>query len=153
MNCEEFRDKLELEKEYLTGELPSSLEEHFQSCLGCQAFVREEKSWQKFFAAVPVAAPARSVWPGIAARIHEQQERRESFSFFFVLLGRRLVPAFALILLLIAGGVFFWAPALESQDANISIIAMVENGSGRLGPLSEEPDAILNSWIGGTIQE
>ena len=43
---------------------------------------------------------------------------------------------------------FLWAPTTESQDANISIITMVENGSGRLGPLSEEPDAILNSWLG-----
>ncbi len=148
MKCEEFKDTLKLEDAILTRNLPGGLEEHYQSCVNCQLFVQEEKFWQRIFAAAPVAVPSRSLWPGVAAKIQEQLDRRESFGSLFVLLGRRLAPAFALILLLIAGGVFFWAPEIESQDANISIIAMVENGSGRLGPLSEEPDAILNSWLG-----
>jgi len=147
MKCEEFKSTLEQENAKLTRILPEGLEEHYQSCENCQLLIQEEKFWQRLFAAAPEASPAKSLWPGIAAKIHEQLERRESFSSLFVLLGRRLAPAFALILLLIAGGVFLWAPEIESQDANISIIAMVEYGSGRLGPLSEEPNAILNSWL------
>ena len=147
MKCEEFKSTLEQENAKLTRNLPEGLEEHYQSCVNCQLLVQEEKFWQRLFAAAPEASSAKSLWPGVAAKIQEQLERQESFSSLFVLLGRRLAPAFALILLLIAGGVFLWAPETESQDANISIIAMVENGSGRLGPLSEEPDAILNSWL------
>ncbi len=147
MKCEEFKSTLEQEDAKLTRNLPEGLEEHYRSCMNCQLLVQEEQFWQRLFAAAPEASPAKSLWPGIAAKIQEQLERRESFSSLFVLLGRRLAPAFALILLLIAGGVFLWAPETESQDASISIIAMVENGSGRLGPLSEEPDAILNSWL------
>jgi len=147
MKCEDFKNILEQENAKLTRNLPEGLEEHYQSCVNCQLLVQEEKFWQRLFAAAPVASSAKSLWPGVSAKIQEQLERRESFSSLFVLLGRRLAPAFAIILLLIAGGVFLWAPETESQDANISIIAMVENGSGRLGPLSEEPDAILNSWL------
>ena len=147
MKCEEFKSTLEQEDAMLTRNLPEGLEEHYQSCMNCQLLVQQEKFWQRFFAAVPEFSPAKSLWPGVATKIQEQLERRESFSALFVLLGRRLAPAFALILLLIAGGVFLWAPETESQDANISIIAMVENGTGKLGPLSEEPDAILNSWL------
>ena len=147
MKCEDFKNILAQENASLTRNLPEGLGEHYQSCRNCQLLVQEEKFWQRLFAAAPVASSAKSLWPGVAAKIQEQLERRESFSSLFVLLGRRLAPAFALILLLIAGGVFLWAPETESQDANISIIAMVENGSGRLGPLSEEPDAILNSWL------
>lgn len=147
MKCDEFKDTLKIEDTNLTRNLPVGLEEHYQSCVNCQLFVQEEKFWQRFFGAAPAAVPAKSLWPGVAARIQEQLDRHESFGSLFVLLGRRLAPAFALVLLLIAGGVFFWAPEIESQDANISIIAMVENESGALGPLSEEPDAILNSWL------
>jgi len=148
MKCEEFKSTLEQEDAKLTRNLPEGLEEHYRSCMNCQLLVQEEQFWQRLFAAAPEASPAKSLWPGIAAKIQEQLERRESFSSLFVQLGRRLAPAFALILLLMAGGVFLWAPETESKDANISIIAMVENGSGKLGPLSEEPDAILNSWLG-----
>jgi len=148
MKCEEFKSALEQEDAKLTRNLPEGLEEHYRSCMNCQLLVQEEQFWQRLFAAAPEASPAKSLWPGIAAKIQEQLERRESFSSLFVQLGRRLAPAFALILLLMAGGVFLWAPETESMDANISIIAMVENGSGKLGPLSEEPDAILNSWLG-----
>ncbi len=148
MKCEEFKNILEQEHAKLTRNLPEGLEEHYQSCMNCQLLVQEEKFWQRLFATAPEVSPVNSLWPGVAAKIQEQLERRESFGSLFVQLGRRLTPAFALILLLMAGGVFLWAPETESQDANISIIAMVENGSGRLGPLSEEPDAILNSWLG-----
>ena len=147
MKCEEFRDTLKLENSDLTSKLPRELEEHFHSCVDCQHFVQEENFWQKFFTVAPAAVPARSLWPAVAAKIQEHLDRRESFGSLFVLLGRRLAPAFALLLLLIAGGVFFWAPEIESQDVNISIISMMEDGSGKLGPLSEEPDAILNSWL------
>ncbi len=148
MKCEEFKSTLAQKDSNLSRPLPEGLAEHYETCVECQSFIQEEKFWQRFFAAAPQAFPTKSLWPGIASRIREQLERRESFSSLFVLLGRRLAPVFALILILIAGGVFLWAPATESQDANISIIAMVEHGSGTLGPLSEEPDAILNSWLG-----
>jgi hypothetical protein len=148
MKCEEFKSTLAQEDSNLSRPLSEGLTEHYESCVDCQSFIQEEKFWQRFFAAAPEAIPTKSLWPGIASRIREQLERRESFSTLFVLLGRRLAPAFTLLLILIAGGVFLWAPTIESQDANISIITMVENGSGRLGPLSEEPDAILNSWLG-----
>ena len=147
MKCEEFRDALKLKNADFTHKLPGGLEEHFQFCVNCQQFVQEENFWQRFFTLAPAAVPAKSLWPAVAAKIQDQLARRESFGSLFVLLGRRLAPAFALLLLLITGGVFFWAPEIESQDAKISIISMMEDGSGKLGPLSEEPDAILNSWL------
>ena len=148
MKCDEFKNALEQTDSSPMSTLPEELKEHYQGCVSCQLFIQEEKFWQKFFAVAPQATLEKSLWPGVVAKIQEQLERRESFSTLFVHIGRRLAPAFALILLLIAGGVFFWAPETESQDASFSIIAMVEDGSGKLGPLSEEPDAILNSWIG-----
>ena len=75
MKCEEFRDTLKLENADLTNKLPRELEEHFQSCVNCQQFVQEENFWQKCFAAAPAAAPARSLWPAVAAKIQDQLAR------------------------------------------------------------------------------
>ena len=81
------------------------------------------------------------------SKIQDQLERRESFSATFVLFGRRLAPVFALFLILAVGATFWRTQGVEAQDT-LPMIAMLENGSGRLGPLTEEPEAILSSWVG-----
>lgn len=147
MVCADFRNRLEEEGIEALEQLPNDLADHHVACSKCQSFVQEEALWQRLFAAVPSVSPTKSLWPGVLYEIQDQLERRESFSATFVLFGRRLAPVFALFLILAVGATFWRAPGVEAQDA-LPMIAMLENGSGRLGPLTEEPEAILSSWAG-----
>ncbi len=147
MTCEEFKSRFEQEGFGSLGQLPEDLVEHHRMCSKCRSFVKEEIFWQRLFAAAPESHSSKSLWPGVMAKIQEQLERGESFSASLVLLGRRLAPVFALFLVLAVGATFWRAPGVEAQDT-LPMIAMVENGSSKLGPLTEEPEAILNSWLG-----
>lgn len=148
MKCDDFRSWMEREGQKPLQNMPDDFAEHLSSCPTCESRVKEETVWQRFFGAAPEASLSRSLCPGVMAKIQEQQARNESFNTTFVLLGRRLAPAFALFLLLL-GGVTFWrVSGVESQDSTVSIIAMVENSTGRVGSLSDEPDTVLNSWLG-----
>ena len=97
---------------------------------------REENFWRGFFASAARAEPAASLWPGILAAIEAEIERRESFSTAVLWMGRRLAPAFAL-LLLVAVGTVLWggndSGLLDSESVLTSLMA---------------PDAILGQWSG-----
>ncbi len=97
---------------------------------------REENFWRRFFASAAKAEPAGSLWPGILAEIEAEIERRESFSAAVLWMGRRLAPAFAL-LLLVVGGTALWggsdASLLDSESVLASLMV---------------PDAILSQWTG-----
>ncbi|MDE0206913.1 MAG: hypothetical protein OXP66_12915 [Candidatus Tectomicrobia bacterium] len=97
---------------------------------------REENFWRRFFACAPRAEPAGSLWPGILAGIEAEIEHRESFGTAVLWMGRRLAPAFAL-LLLVAVGTVLWggndAGLLDSESVLAGLMA---------------PDAILGQWAG-----
>ena len=98
--------------------------------------IREEKFWRRCFASAARAEPIESLWPGILAGIEAEIERRESFSTAVLLMGRRLAPAFAL-LLLVALGTALWGGSdtglLDSESVLAGLMA---------------PDAILGQWAG-----
>ncbi|HEX9879213.1 MAG TPA: hypothetical protein VGB25_03345 [Candidatus Binatia bacterium] len=151
MTCEEFRDRFEQENPRPLNGLPTDLVEHERLCAACRDLVRDEAFWRRFFAASTASSPARSLWPGVLSKIREQLERRESFSASFVLFGRRLAPVFALLLLVALGFTIWRAAGVEAQDG-LTMIAMVEEGAVRLDSLAEEPDALLESWLGADRQ-
>ena len=97
---------------------------------------REENFWRRFFARAAKAEPAGSLWPAILAGIEAEIERRESFSTAVLWMGRRLAPAFAL-LLLVVGGAALWGGndtgLLDSEPLLAGLMA---------------PDAILSQWTG-----
>ena len=97
---------------------------------------REENFWRSFFARAARATPAESLWPGILAGIEAEIERRESFSTALLWMGRRLAPAFAL-LLLVAVGTALWGGSdtglLDSEAVLAGLTA---------------PDDILGQWAG-----
>jgi len=114
---------------------------HYESCVACRRIADEEQLWQRLFGSIPEQAPQRSLWPGIALAIQEQQRLRLSLSDALLLFSRRLAPAFV-IFLVIAGGWFMWnAPRMEADEG--PMIAMLETSSSGF---IEEPDAILVSW-------
>ncbi|MFQ5914147.1 MAG: hypothetical protein ACE5JS_13290 [Nitrospinota bacterium] len=142
MKCEEFKTWLEERgpsgPPASAGEMPEELAEHGQSCPGCRSLLREELFWKRFFAAGAEAPLTKSLWPGVLAKIEAQTRRSESFSAAILLLGRRLVPAFALFLLLLGGAAFWQGSVFEPQDAGFALEGLVE------------PDAVLNQWAGVT---
>ena len=149
MTCEEFRSRLEREGSDFVGQLPEEFLKHHDLCTSCHSFVQEEVFWHRLFNAVPPTALTKSLWPGVLSKIQDQLERRESFSATVFLFGRRLAPVFGLFLVLAAGVTFWHARGVEAQDAvPLPMIAMLEFEDGKFGPLTEEPDAILNSWVG-----
>ena len=97
---------------------------------------REERFWKRFFASAARAKPAGSLWPGILAGIEAEIERRESFSTAVLWMGRRLAPAFALLLLA--------AVATAMWGGNDTVLLDSESVLAGL----MVPDAILNDWAG-----
>ncbi len=97
---------------------------------------REENFWRRFFASAAKAEPAGSLWPGILVEIEAEIERRESFSAAVLWMGRRLAPAFAL-LLLVVGGTALWGGSDTSLLDSESVLASLM-----------VPDAILSQWAG-----
>ena len=97
---------------------------------------REENFWKRFFATAAKAEPAGSLWPGILAGIEAEIERRESFSTAVLWMGRRLAPAFALLLLVVAGTALWDGSDTVLLDSETLL-------AGLLGP-----DAILSQWAG-----
>ena len=97
---------------------------------------REETFWQRFFASAARAEPAGSLWPGILAGIEAEIERRESFGRAVLWMGRRLAPAFALLLLVAAGTVLWGGNDTGLLDSESLLAGLMA------------PDAILGQWAG-----
>lgn len=139
MDCKEFRVWLSESRSVNIAESPS-VSAHYEACAACRAAADDESGWKQLFAAIPVRAPERSLWPGIARAIHEHRLGL-SLSDALLLFSRRLAPAFAILLLIIGGFLMWSAPDTEAEGG--SMIAMLETGSSGF---VEEPDAILISW-------
>jgi len=97
---------------------------------------REENFWRRFFASAAREVPAESLWPGILAGIEAEIERRESFSTALLWMGRRLAPAFALLLLVALGTVLWGGNDTGLLDSEAVLTGLME------------PDAILGQWAG-----
>jgi hypothetical protein len=136
MKCEGFKAWLEEEGRTFTERLPEEFAAHCRTCPDCQSLLQEEGFWTRFFAATPEASLSGSLWPGVMARIQEQTDRSESFSTALLWMGRRLAPAFALVLLLLGGAAFWPGNGSALQDSDFAIEGLVE------------PDTVLNQWVG-----
>ena len=148
MTCDDFRQWLETAGVRLTEGVPDAYRGHAGSCPACRGILDEEQRWLRFFAVAPAPAPQRPAWPGVMARIREEESRRASLSDALLLFSRRLAPAFALVVLLL-GGVGVWHDMLpESREQAPSTVAMLENASGPESLSADEPDAVLIAWVG-----
>ena len=136
MKCEEFKTWLEDEGRTSSESVPEELARHCRTCPDCLSLLEEEGFWTRFFAATPKVSLSRSLAPGVMARIREQTDRSESFSAALLLMGRRLAPAFALVLLLLGGAAFWQGNGFALQDSDFAVAGLVE------------PDAVLNQWVG-----
>lgn len=148
MTCENFRQWLENAGATLTGAVPDAHRQHAESCAACRSALEEERLWRRFFSAAPETAPGRPAWPGVAARIREEESRRTSLSDALLLFSRRLAPAFVLVVLCL-GGVGLWRDMLpETREQVPATVAMLENASGQEALSADEPDAVLIAWVG-----
>lgn len=147
MTCDGFRRWMETAR--LTEPLPNAHREHSRSCMDCSGLLEDERFWRRFFSAAPEPTPERPAWPGVAARIREDEERRASLSEALLLFSRRLVPAFALVVALL-GGIGLWrGMPTETRTRAPFTVAMLEDPSGREASPADEPDAVLAAWVGG----
>ena len=122
--------------------------EHAGTCADCRAILQEEQQWLRFFAAAPEPFSRRPAWPGVMARIHEEESRRASLSDALLLFSRRLAPAFALVVLFL-GGVGLWRDMLpEAREPVPATVAMLESAPGQEALSPDEPDAVLIAWVG-----
>lgn len=152
MTCDDFRQWLETAGAELTKDVPDVYGEHARSCPACRGILQEEQRWLRFFAAVPEPSPQRPAWPGVMARIREEEDRRASLSDSLLFFSRRLAPAFALVVLLL-GGVGLWHDMLpETREQVPATVAMLESGSGQEALSADEPDAVLIAWAGARSQ-
>lgn len=151
MTCDDFRHWLETAGATLTEGVPVAYGQHAESCPACRELLREERGWLRFFAAAPEPSPRRPAWPGVMARIREEESRRASLSDALLFFSRRLAPAFALVVLLL-GGVGLWRDMLpETREQVPATAAMLENGSGQEALSGDEPDAVLIAWVGARV--
>ena len=97
---------------------------------------REENFWNRFFANAAKPEPSVSLWPGILAAIEAEIERRETFSTALLLMGRRLAPVFALLLVAVVGTALWGGDDAALLDSEALLAGLVG------------PDAILNQWAG-----
>ncbi len=148
MTCDDFRQWLETAGAKLTEGVPGAYGEHADACPDCRGILDEEQRWLRFFAAAPEPPPQRPAWPGVMARIREEENRRASLSDALLFFSRRLAPAFALVVLLL-GGVGLWRDMLpETREQVPATVAMLENASGQEALSPDEPDAVLIAWVG-----
>ena len=131
--------------------IPDAHRGHAESCAACRGVLEEERRWLRFFAAAPEPSAGRPAWPGVMARIREEESRRASLSDALLLFSRRLAPAFALVVLLL-GGVGLWRDMLpENREQVPATAAMLENGQGEEALTGDEPDAVLIAWVGARV--
>ncbi len=139
MNCETFRRRLE---DLPAGPFevdrnpPDDLAAHVRSCSDCRALMNEDMFWKRFFAAAPEPEPEGSAWPGVMAKIQKRMDSADSFSDALLLWTRRLAPAFALVLLLLGGAVFFQGNSGYLQESDLPGLGLLE------------PEAVLDQWAG-----
>ena len=151
MTCDDFRQWLETAGVGQTEKIPDAHTEHAESCAACRRILEEERRWLRFFAAAPEPSPRRPVWPGVMARIREEESRRASLSDALLFFSRRLAPAFALVVLIL-GGVGVWRDMLpETREQVPATAAMLENGAGQEALSADEPDAVLIAWVGARV--
>ena len=151
MTCDDFRQWLETAGAGQTEKMPDAHRGHAESCAACRGVLEEERRWLRFFAAAPEPSAGRPAWPGVMARIREEESRRASLSDALLLFSRRLAPAFALVVLLL-GGVGLWRDMLsETREQVPATAAMLENGSGQETLSADEPDAVLIAWVGARV--
>ncbi|MFC1491451.1 hypothetical protein ACFLQ0_02550 [Nitrospinota bacterium] len=132
MDCESFRAWLE--DAGPPDKMPEEAAEHLRGCPACRDLLGEEKFWGRFFAAAPGAELSGTLWPGVLAKIRAQEEEALSWDFGLVLMGRRLIPALTLVLLLI-GGVASWRGMLYTPpDPDVTaFMKFVEGETGLNG--------------------
>ena len=151
MTCDDFRQWLETAGAGQPEKIPDAHREHVESCTACRGILEEERRWLRFFAAAPEPSPRRPAWPGVMARIREEESRRASLSDALLFFSRRLAPAFALVVLLL-GGVSLWRDMLpETREQVPATAAMLENGAGQEALSADEPDAVLIAWVGARV--
>jgi len=151
VTCDDFRQWLETAGAKLTEGVPVAYGQHAESCPACRELLREERRWSRFFAAAQEPSPRRPAWPGVMARIREEESRRSSLSDALLFFSRRLAPAFALVVLLL-GGVGLWRDMLpETREQVPATAAMLENGAGQEALSADEPDAVLIAWVGARV--
>ena len=148
MTCDDFRQWLETAGAGQTEKIPDAYRKHAESCPACRELLHEERRWLRFFAAAPEPFSRRPAWPGVMARIHEEESRRASLSDALLLFSRRLAPAFALVVLFL-GGVGLWRDMLpEAREPVPATVAMLESAPGQEALSPDEPDAVLIAWVG-----
>lgn len=148
MTCDDFTQWLESAGAKLTEDLPEAHAAHIGSCAGCRAALDEERLWRRFFSVAPAPSPQRPAWPGVVARIREEESRRASWSDALLLFSRRLAPAFALVVVLL-GGIGLWRGMLTQPLEPIPVtVTMVEGAPDQEAIPVDEPDAVLVAWVG-----
>ena len=151
MTCDEFRQWLEAAGTKSAKEIPQAYGEHSRSCAACGGLLREEQLWQRFFSAAPEPSPQRPAWPGVMARIREEEDRRASLSDALLFFSCRLAPAFALVVLLL-GGIGLWRDMVPEPQVPVTV-AMLESAPGQDDAVSaDDPDAVLIAWVGARNQ-
>lgn len=145
MTCDDIRRRLEANA---TDDLPDKVREHAESCAACRGLLDEERLWRRFFSAAPEPTARRPAWPGVLARIREEEDRRASLSDALLFFSRRLAPAFALVVLFL-GGLGLWSEVLTEPRQQVPVaIAMLESLPANEAWAADEPDAVLNAWVG-----
>ena len=148
MTCDEFTQWLESAGAKLTEGLSEAHAAHIDSCDDCRAALEEERLWRRLFSAAPVPAPQRPAWPGVLARIREEESRQASWSDALLLFSRRLAPAFALVVVLL-GGVGVWRGMLtQPLEQTPATVTMLEGVPAQDVVSADEPDAVLIAWVG-----
>jgi len=148
VTCDDFTRWLESAGAKLTEDLPEAHAAHIGACATCRGTLEEERLWRRFFSAAPAPSPQRPAWPGVIARIREEENRRASWSDALLLFSRRLAPAFALVVVLL-GGVGLWRGMLaQPLEGTPATVTMLEGVSGQDVVSADEPDAVLIAWVG-----
>ena len=150
MTCDAFRVWYDSAEPHATAQPPEPLRRHLQTCLDCQAFLRDESVWQRLFATVPDVSMQRSLWPGVLAEIEARQTLPTSLSAAVWALGRLVVPVCALVVLCLGGFSLWRGVFLDSQTAPVVSSLLLDNFAADVPLLQQDPETIVQRWMEGT---
>ncbi len=129
---------------------PDTVRAHHEACADCQTWLAHEQTWQHLFARVPAPRARPSAWPGVMAAIAAHQAQPISLSRELVSLSRYLVPALA-VLVLVLGGAGLWGQVFTQNTSGAASVLVVEPTT-ELAFLSRDADSILDQWVGVSEQ-
>lgn len=146
LDCDEFAVKL---ADYLDGELPDAVrgavDAHASRCAECARLLSEIEALRVEAASLPLLAPSRDLWTGIAERIDARVLPLESPRVARVAAIRRTwrhpAVAAAALVLVTAGITHVWTRVFYSTPVTASVPVATPSQTVAVNPVVVEPSA------------